>query len=131
MLDTTQARRKPDIVIRDTDHARLSALAEGLLDKRPEIAGELLAEVERATVVPMARFPSNAVAMGSTVTYKTEDQTLHRVTLVYPDEADIAEGRISILTPVGTALMGLSEGQSMTWTTRDGRTRRLSVLRVE
>lgn len=131
MLDTAHARRKPDIVIRDADHIRLSALAEGLLDKLPDIAGELLAEVERAKVLPIAKFPSNAVAMGSTVTYKTEDETSHRVTLVYPDEADIAQGRISILTPVGTALMGLSEGQSMTWTTRDGRTRRLSIIRVE
>jgi regulator of nucleoside diphosphate kinase len=52
------------------------------------------------------------------------------VTLVYPAEADIAEGRISVLTPVGTALIGLRAGQSITWRTRDGRKQVLTVLRV-
>ena len=130
MLNDMQAKQKPDIVIRDADHSRLSTLAEGLLDRLPEVAGELLTELERAKVLPAASFPANAVGMGSTVEYTTEDGSSRRVTLVYPDEADIAKGRISILTPIGAALIGLSEGQSISWTTRDGRTRRLSVTRV-
>jgi regulator of nucleoside diphosphate kinase len=129
MLDTL-AIQKPDIVISETDHARLSRLAEGLLERLPEVAGELLTEVERAKVVARDALPRNVVAMGSSVEYATEEGQTRRVTLVYPDEADIAKDRISVLTPIGAALIGLGEGQSITWTTRDGRTRELRVLRV-
>jgi len=128
MLASSQ---KPDIVVSDADHGRLSKLAEGLLDRLPDVAEELLAELDRAKVVPADTFPRSAVGMGSTLEYQTEEGTTHRVTLVYPDEADIARGKVSILTPIGAALIGLSEGQSITWVTRDGRTRRLNVTRVE
>jgi len=129
MLDTL-AINKPDIVISEADHARLSRLAEGLLERLPEVAGELLTEVERAKIVAAEALPRNVVAMGSSVEYATEEGQTRRVTLVYPDEADIAKDRISVLTPIGAALIGLGEGQSITWTTRDGRTRELRVLRV-
>jgi regulator of nucleoside diphosphate kinase len=130
MLETIAAKPRPAIVISDADHRRLSTLAEGLLDRLPEVAGALLAEVERASVVPAADIPGSTVAMGSAVTYRTEDGATTSVTLVYPDEADIAKGRVSVLTPVGAALIGLSEGQSIDWQTRDGRTRSLTVLHV-
>lgn len=51
--------------------------------------------------------------------------------LVYPGEADIAAGRVSVLTPIGTALIGLAEGQSIVWQTRTGVSKRLTVLKVE
>ncbi|MBL8904295.1 MAG: GreA/GreB family elongation factor, partial [Rhizobiales bacterium] len=50
--------------------------------------------------------------------------------LVYPEKADIAAGRISILTPIGTALIGLSIGQTMTWVDRDGQSRQLRIVAV-
>jgi regulator of nucleoside diphosphate kinase len=53
------------------------------------------------------------------------------VTLVFPGDADIAEGKVSILTPIGTALLGLSPGQSIDWLARDGRSHRLSILSVQ
>lgn len=124
------ATDKPDIVISEADHARLSRLAEGLLGRLPEVAGELLAEVERARVVAPESLPRNVVAMGSSVEFATDEGQTRRVTLVYPDQADIARDQISILTPIGAALIGLGEGQSITWKTRDGRTRTLRVLRV-
>jgi regulator of nucleoside diphosphate kinase len=68
--------------------------------------------------------------MGSTLTYEADGQR-RRVTLVYPTEADIAAGRISVLTPIGAALLGLAEGQSIDWTARDGRVRRLTIVEVE
>jgi len=89
MLDTL-ATNKPDIVISEADHARLSQLAEGLLARLPEVAGELLAEVERATIVAPDALPRNVVAMGSTVEFATEEGETRRVTLVFPDQADIA-----------------------------------------
>jgi len=52
------------------------------------------------------------------------------VTLVYPAEADISQGRISVLTPVGTALIGLRSGGSITWETPAGEARQLTVLAV-
>jgi regulator of nucleoside diphosphate kinase len=53
------------------------------------------------------------------------------VTLVYPVDADIATGRISIMTPVGTALIGLRVGQSISWRSRDNRKHMLTVLAVK
>ena len=56
---------------------------------------------------------------------------VERVTLVFPEDADIAEKRISIMTPIGAALIGLTEGQSITWPSRTGEIHRLQVLSVE
>ena len=56
---------------------------------------------------------------------------LDRAELVYPGRADISEGRISIMTPIGAALIGLAEGQSIAWTARDGKAHRLTVLKVD
>jgi regulator of nucleoside diphosphate kinase len=52
------------------------------------------------------------------------------VTLVYPEDADISKGRISVLTPIGTALIGVRAGDSISWETRTGDLRRLTVLQV-
>lgn len=120
----------PELMLSTEDHARLSRLAEGLVDLLPDVAGELLIEVERARVVPADSLDRAVVAMGSTVTYRTETGETRTVQLVYPDEADISQGRISILTPVGVALIGLRIGQSMSWITRDGRWRTLTVTDV-
>src|SRR3546814_17088771 len=66
--------------------------------------------------------------MNSHVTFVDEGSGSRReVKLVYPENADIANGRISILTPVGAGLIGLSEGQTITWPDRDGHDRRLRI----
>jgi regulator of nucleoside diphosphate kinase len=69
--------------------------------------------------------------MGATVEYGSDDGHQRRVTLVYPQDADIAQNKISILTPIGTALLGLAVGQSIQWTTNDGRNRTLTILAVD
>jgi regulator of nucleoside diphosphate kinase len=130
MQNTTNAWT-PTLIISDFDRRRLSALAAAAMDRAPDLADGLIAELERATVVGADSVPAGVVRMGSTVTFRAGDGAARRVTLVFPGDADIAEGRISILTPVGTALIGLSEGQSMTWTTRDGREQELTVLAVD
>jgi regulator of nucleoside diphosphate kinase len=122
----TANRKKPRIVVGDIDHQRLSKLADAIADRSPELSDELLGELERAKVVKAASLPANVVRMGSTVTYVSDDQR-KTITLVFPGEADIAAGRVSILTPIGTALLGLSPGQSMEWTARDQRRHSLSV----
>jgi regulator of nucleoside diphosphate kinase len=121
---------RPIIVICKTDHARLMQLANGLLDRNPDLADELLNELERALVVQPDAVPENTVRMGSTVEYRSDDGQSRRVTLVYPADADINQGKVSILTPIGTALLGLSEGQSIDFAANDGRRHLLTVLSV-
>ncbi|MGO4568930.1 nucleoside diphosphate kinase regulator [Rhizobium sp. 2YAF20] len=121
--------RMPSIVIGETDHERLNNVAVALADRFPEICGGLLRELERARVVADVSVPKNVVRMGSTVEYEA-DTGARRVTLVFPRGADISEGKISILTPIGTALLGLAAGQVMHWTARDDRQHKLRVLAV-
>ena len=119
----------PEIIIRAADEDRLAELANGLLDSRPDLGEELLAELARARLASGADLPANTVQMGSTVTYEAEGRR-RQVTLVYPAEANIDAGCISVATPIGTALLGLSEGQSIDWTARDGRSHELTVIAV-
>ena len=120
-------QRKPAITITRSDRERLWRLAESYAVRNPDVADELLAELERARVVEDARIAANVVRMGSTLRFTSDLGEDRRVTLVFPGEADIAEGKISILTPIGAALIGLSAGQSIDWTARDGRVHRLTV----
>lgn len=124
------AEPMPAIIVSVTDHHRLLGLAEAAEGRIPDVASVLQSEMERAHVVAADEVPDNVVRMGSIVEFSADAGQRRRVTLVYPVEADIAEGRISILTPIGAALIGLSQGQSIAWTARDGRRHRLTVLEV-
>src|SRR5690606_27200373 len=91
----------------------------------------LLTELARARIVPAMDLPGDVAAIRSRVTYR--DETTGReqsVVLVWPEEADIAAGRASVLTPIGVALIGLQAGARFTWDTRTGETRELTVLSV-
>lgn len=124
------SRRKPKITINKADFERLTNLATAIAARRPETADDLLAELDRARVVSDGWMRADVVQIGSTVRYATDTGDARTVTLVYPGDADISEGKVSVLTPIGTALLGLSEGQSMHWTTRDGRQHELTVTAV-
>lgn len=124
------AEPMPAIVVSDIDHERLTRLATAAEDRAPEAAGVLLAELRRAQVVPLSGLPADIVQMGSTVEFRADTGPQRRVTLVFPGEADFAAGKVSILTPIGASLIGLSPGQSIGWTARDGRQHRLTVLAV-
>lgn len=120
----------PKIVLGAGDHEKLLGLSGSLSGKLAEMADQILEELDRAKVVPQEKLPPSVVRMGSIVSFETSDGARHRFTLVYPDMADIESGRISILTPIGAALIGLSEGQSIPWQARDGRVLTLTVLDV-
>ncbi|MBQ1543287.1 nucleoside diphosphate kinase regulator [Caulobacter sp. CCUG 60055] len=121
----------PALVLSETDAERLSALALRAIDAQPVVAGLLLAEIERAEVRPDPQTPDKAVGMGATVQFLDEVSGRRRtVELVYPQDADIAADRISVLTPIGAGLIGLSEGQTIAWPDRDGHTRLLRILEV-
>lgn len=105
-------------------------LANAIAVRNPDASDKLLSELDRARVVADGSDSADIVRMGSTVTFKPDTGNAKTVTLVFPGKADISEGKISILTPIGTALIGLSAGQSIQWTARDGRRHELSVLAV-
>ena len=120
----------PEIIVGEADHKQLNILAMAGLNHTPDQSDDLLYELERARILSDAEVPADIVRMGSAVRYRTDNGQEHAVTLVYPVDADIAAGRISIMTPVGTALIGLRVGQSISWRSRDNRKHMLTVLDV-
>lgn len=123
--------RPPDtILVSATDHGRLTGLARASLDRLPDTAEELLSEMDRATVATAGALPDNVVRMGSTIVARNGGGAEQRMTLVYPADADIAAQRISVLTPLGTALIGAQVGHCVQWTTRDGREMMLDIVEV-
>jgi regulator of nucleoside diphosphate kinase len=129
--DAVTSRGRPRIVVTAKDHARLTALARAAMNKLPDLASGLADELDRADVLPGARDPEDVVCMGSEVTFRDDTSgMIRRVTLVYPDAADIAVRRISVLTPVGTALLGLRAGDSIDWETPTGESRALTIIDV-
>ncbi len=131
MRQHAHSQHQPDIIVGTTDHERLTGLATGALERMPDVAAELLAEMDRATIAGDNSVPRTVVRMGSTVEFQSGIDDQKRITLVYPGEADIAAGKVSILTPLGAALIGLCEGQSVIWSARDGRRLELKILAVE
>lgn len=124
-------QQRPPIVLSAQDYEGLSALAYAAMNSMPSLAEALTEELERARVLAKGRQPQHIVCMNSEVEFRNETSgKIQKVTLVYPGDADISEGKISVLTPVGTALIGLRKGQSITWETPSGEVRQLSVLEV-
>jgi regulator of nucleoside diphosphate kinase len=121
----------PKITVTDTERQKLMRLAQAAEARMPEVADALLSELERARVMSAGKIGSEVVRMQSQVSFVYDDGEKRVATLVYPQEANIAENRISVLTPIGAALIGLSRGQSIPWVGPDGRQHRLTVLHVE
>lgn len=122
---------EPPVVLDRAYAERLHGLASAVRNRLPHVADRLMREVERARVLPSAELPENIVNIGSEVTFLDHETGAERtVTLVFPPDADIALGRVSVLTPVGAALIGLAVGHSIDWETHGGRIRRLTVARV-
>lgn len=124
--------RDPKIVIDAAHLPRIEALAEGAMQRNPELADRLLDEISRARAMPTAKMPASVVSIGSPVTYRDESTGQETsVTLVFPENADIGNQRVSLMTPIGVALLGLSEGATFYWDTRGNQRRTLTVVRVE
>jgi regulator of nucleoside diphosphate kinase len=122
---------KPRISLTAIDHERLSRLMIAASNTMPDLAADLAEELDRAQVLPAGRHADGIVCMGREIEFRDETTgRVQTVTLVYPDEADIAKGRVSVLTPIGVALIGLPVGKSISWETRLGDERRLTVLNV-
>lgn len=122
---------RPAIILTSPDADRLSGLAEAARISQPAIAEMLEAEVARADIVASGDVPPDTVTMNSHVTFGYDHaRRSHWLTLVYPGEADLDQAKISVTTPVGAALIGLREGQSIGWTTASGAVRRITLNKV-
>ena len=118
----------PPITVSSRDLARLEALLESPAGRAAAGAEALAAELLRANVVAPEDMPADVVAMDSTVDCIDElSGESHALTLVWPRDADADTGKVSVLAPVGSALLGLSVGQSIDWRTPAGRPLRLRV----
>ena len=89
---------------------------------------ELAEELDRAIVVPKDRIPKDVVTMNSRLIYSDESTgSTREVELVFPEDVDAMAGKVSVLAPVGCALLGLSVGQSIDWSLPGGKVHRLRV----
>ncbi|WP_439816752.1 nucleoside diphosphate kinase regulator [Zavarzinia sp. CC-PAN008] len=123
--------RRPAIHLIDQEADALSGLALSIEQTAPVLAEQLLGEIDRAVIHAAASLPRNTVSMGATVEYLDEGSGVTRtVQLAWPQEADIDAGRISILTPIGAALIGLAKGATILWPDRSGAERVLRIVSV-
>ena len=129
---TDSAEAQPTIYVTTHDYERLSALADFHQSRPRGVRVDfLLDELERAELVAAADVGAKVVTMNARVRIMDPDTGEARtVALVYPGEEDSARGKVSVLTPLGTVLLGLPEGARMAWRTQDGRTKRVAVLEV-
>lgn len=128
---TTASGLPPSITVSSHDLARLEALLDSPAASALPAAAALSDELTRANVLAPGEMPAGIVKMHSRV--ECEDATTgdkHVLTLVYPREANVDEHKVSVLAPVGTALLGLSIGQSIDWDAPGGRKLKLRVTAV-
>ena len=131
MGNSHAGRVRPQIHLLASESDLVASLALRTEDRNPVVAAMLLEEIERAELHELATLPEDAVRLGSQVDF-VDDKTsqLRKLKIVLPSEANIAEGRISILTPMGAALYGLRAGSSIDWPDLDGNERRITIVRV-
>ena len=122
---------RPPIHMLAAESDMIAGLALRIEDRQPVVAAMLLEEIERAELHEESTLPEGAITLGSEVDFIDErSRQVRIVQLVLPADANIAEGRISILTPMGAAFYGLMEGQSIDWPDLEGNRRKITILRV-
>lgn len=122
---------KPPITLIDSEADALVTLALAAQSRSSLAAELLLEEIDRANVVGRGELPTDVVTMRSRVIFSEEGTgEEHSVELVYPREANMEEGRVSVLTPVGAALIGMVVGNSIDWPNRQGMHRRFKIVNV-
>lgn len=110
---------------------QVAGLALRVEHEHPHVAAMLLGEIERAELHDLQTMPAQNIRLNSRIAFVDERSAeMREVQLVLPAEANIAEGRISILTPMGAALYGLESGQSIDWPDLGGHVRRIRIVRV-
>jgi regulator of nucleoside diphosphate kinase len=121
---------KSSTMVTAADYERLSELIEVTRLSMPDLSSYLERELERAKIVPQAD-PAR-VQMGSSVRFHDHgSDKIHDIRLVYPADASMAKGWLSVLTPVGSALLGRRAGSSALCRNLAGKARPLTVMSVQ
>jgi regulator of nucleoside diphosphate kinase len=130
-MTSTPDSAPPSLILSERDCERLEALLASPEATESSVADQLESELLRADVRAPSEVPANVVRMGSEVIcVDTTSNAERRLRLVYPHEIDGSPAQVSVLAPVGAALLGLSVGQSIDWPLPGGRSTRLSVVDV-
>jgi len=117
------------ILLTHEDYLKLSQLVRTNTSKG---AAALEEEISRAQVVPQTEIAADIITMNSSVRFLDEETGKESsVTLVYPQDANLTESKISILAPIGVALIGLKVGQSIDWPLPNGSVKAIRVLAVD
>lgn len=123
--------KKPEITLSRLDAERLEQMLDSLDGKSFPGRLELEKEIARANVVEPAQVPPTVVTMNSSVRFKVESSDAEfSLTLVYPRDADGSNDKISILAPVGGALLGLNEGDEIMWPVPGGGMMAVKIIEV-
>lgn len=123
--------KKPEIIVTTQDAERLEILLDSLSGGAFPAKARLEDELDRAVLVAPGDVPPTVVTMNSTVRFELQPSGgEHCLKLVYPGQSGAGEGTVSILAPVGSALLGLSEGDEMPWPRPGGGDLRLVVKEV-
>lgn len=118
-----------NIYVTEQDMGRLERMLAAS-SRTPNIEA-LEEELSRAVTVPEEQLPLHVVRMNSQVRFKDSSTGEESdVTLVYPQDAKVEEGKVSILAPVGSALIGLSVGEEIEWPMPNGKIRKLQIVSV-
>ncbi len=120
----------PSIVITKRDADRLDLLLESLSGQAFPGKSHLQAELARASIVDSKDVPPNVVTMNSTVAFRTGEGREFSLKLVYPKDSDGSPEKLSILAPIGSAVLGLKEGDSISWPVHGGASVEVQVIRV-
>lgn len=120
--------KAPKLVLSKEDFQRLSAL---VASQTPAAAEGLEEEISRAVVLPESEVPEDVVSMDSLVRVRDLDSGIeHDYQLVFPHEANAGEGRISVLAPLGAALIGLRANDVYEFIAPNERLKRFQVLSI-
>ncbi len=128
----SKAAHRPAIHMIDCEADALTSLALGAEKRLPDVSALLLREIGRANIYDAGRIPADVVTMMSNVVFTDEARNSElSFQLVYPREADISAGKISILTLIGAGLIGMRAGQAIIWPGRSGAERVLRICGVD
>lgn len=117
------------IYVTERDMSRLERLLS--VTQKTKNVTDLEEELGRAVTVPSEKIPANVVTMNSKVRFRDEVTSEEsEVTLVYPQDANANEGKVSVLAPVGSALLGLSVGEAIEWEMPTGKIRKFKIVSV-
>ncbi|MGO4331508.1 nucleoside diphosphate kinase regulator [Cupriavidus sp. 2TAF22] len=128
-MTASSKQQQPTLYLTELDVTRLERIASraGAAPLVEMLDGIL----ERAAIVPAEAIPKDVVTMNSSLTCALEGEATPRNwTLVYPDTADFEAGRLSVLSPVGQALLGARSGQTVSYRLPDGREQKVTVVEL-